>query len=113
MPARKAETYRAARRNAVRGKPRLFSNTVTPPTLRVVEGMLRAWLMRRHGVSNAPAKPRYQIGPSKHGKDIIATHLTLPRPGCWRSGVGRRRVSAANRGWRHPRGRGEHLQGGD
>jgi hypothetical protein len=39
--------------------------------------MLRAWLMRRRGVLGARAAPGIRTGPSRHGKDLIATHLNI------------------------------------
>lgn len=33
--------------------------------------------MRRRGTPNAPPYPPSQVGPSKHGKSLAATHLTL------------------------------------
>ncbi len=78
MPARPADTYRAARHNHARRMRRRPAN-MTPPTLLVVEGMLRAWLMRRRGVYNAPPFPPIRSGPSKHGKCIIATHLSIQK----------------------------------
>lgn len=74
---RSANTYRAARRNLARYARQLGTLVnATPPTVRVVEGLTRGWLMRRRKTFNAPVySPR--AGPSKHGKCIIATHLTI------------------------------------
>ncbi len=78
MPARLGNTYRAARHNHARitGYPCVRH---TPPSRPAVEALLRAWLLRRHGVVNAGPKPPFQAGPSRHGKCIIATHLSIAK----------------------------------
>ena len=82
---RSGDTYRAASRNATlrRGRrPGEFTPerpSHHPSAKDVVAQLLRGWLMRRHGVLGARPAPAVQMGPSRHGKCIVATHLTIAK----------------------------------
>ena len=76
MSARLASTYRAAKRNAGR---KFHSLSHHPHAKDVVAQLLRGWLMRRHGVLGARPAPPVMMGPSRHGKCLVATHLTIAK----------------------------------
>ncbi len=84
MSARLASTYRASKRNVRRavyqGEGRKTRPRVTHPHAKdVVAQLLRGWLMRRHGVLGARPAPAVMMGPSRHGKCIVATHLNIAK----------------------------------
>lgn len=74
-------TYRSDRRRFMRlnklTTPPISSSFQSIAVVKLVEGLFRGWLMRKHHTHNAPPKPACQVGPSKHGKSIVATHLTI------------------------------------
>ncbi len=84
---RSGNTYRAAKRNARRELQAKVGRQVAPfrkdehhPHANdVVAQLMRGWLMRRRGVLSARAAPTVQMGPSKRGKCLVATHLTISK----------------------------------
>ncbi len=81
MAYRLPGTYRAAKRNAKRMIAVKYNRKIVhhPAVKDVVAQLLRGWLMRRHGVMGARAAPPVMMGPSRHGKCIVATHLNIAK----------------------------------